>query len=263
MNFKNSFLTVIKENETTREKLAGAVFELKSKIKTVRQTTNEAGTTAFEVKPCGRYVLKETTPPEGYELNDTEYQISIDSCGNIKVDGEFSDAVTVGNTPSQFQVHYLNNGGTGEFIDSDLKFGTIYTIKSDTDTGIFNPIYYPTHYFGSWNTKADGTGTRYLPGDTINLTKNLTLYAIWFILHDVSYVNNAIPGITTGGSQRSDLPYTILTPEQLFFTKPGYSFVNWDTEKDGGGIVYHPGDTLTLTGNIRMYAQWTAIQPEI
>lgn len=33
--------------------------------------------------------------------------------------------------------------------------------------------------FRGWNTKADGTGTRYSPGDTPTLTSNLTLYAQW------------------------------------------------------------------------------------
>lgn len=33
--------------------------------------------------------------------------------------------------------------------------------------------------FLSWNTKPDGSGKKYLPGDTIKLTKDTTLYAQW------------------------------------------------------------------------------------
>ena len=33
--------------------------------------------------------------------------------------------------------------------------------------------------FGGWNTKADGTGTKYVPGATFKITENVVLYAIW------------------------------------------------------------------------------------
>lgn len=33
--------------------------------------------------------------------------------------------------------------------------------------------------FVSWNTKADGSGTTYLPGDKFYITETTELYAIW------------------------------------------------------------------------------------
>jgi hypothetical protein len=31
----------------------------------------------------------------------------------------------------------------------------------------------------SWNTKSNGTGTKYMPGDTLTSYSNVTLYAQW------------------------------------------------------------------------------------
>ncbi|MBO2944546.1 S-layer homology domain-containing protein [Paenibacillus sp. F411] len=35
------------------------------------------------------------------------------------------------------------------------------------------------HYFSGWNTMPDGTGTSYLPDDSITMTESVTLYAVW------------------------------------------------------------------------------------
>ena len=37
----------------------------------------------------------------------------------------------------------------------------------------------PGYSFTGWNTAADGSGTTYQPGDALNLTSNITLYAMW------------------------------------------------------------------------------------
>jgi len=40
----------------------------------------------------------------------------------------------------------------------------------------------------------------------------------------------------------------------------GYTFNDWNTAPDGSGISYSPGGTFTIgSGNVTLYAQWTAI----
>lgn len=41
--------------------------------------------------------------------------------------------------------------------------------------------------------------------------------------------------------------------------KTGYVFAGWNTMADGSGTDYSAGDTLTLTGDVKLYAKWTAI----
>ena len=40
--------------------------------------------------------------------------------------------------------------------------------------------------------------------------------------------------------------------------KSGYVFSGWNTAADGTGKAYQPGDTITLSENITLYAQWRA-----
>lgn len=43
-------------------------------------------------------------------------------------------------------------------------------------------------------------------------------------------------------------------------TRTGYSFNGWNTQANGGGTSYQPADDITLTSNITLYAQWTALK---
>ena len=43
-------------------------------------------------------------------------------------------------------------------------------------------------------------------------------------------------------------------------TRTGYSFNGWNTQANGGGTSYQPADDITLTSNIILYAQWTALK---
>ena len=48
--------------------------------------------------------------------------------------------------------------------------------------------------------------------------------------------------------------------ESGLLTKTGYTFSGWNTEADGSGASYAPGDTFTLgSAKVTMYAQWTVI----
>lgn len=42
-------------------------------------------------------------------------------------------------------------------------------------------------------------------------------------------------------------------------TRTGYSFNGWNTQANGGGTSYAPADNITLTADITLYAQWTAL----
>jgi co-chaperonin GroES (HSP10) len=68
---------------------------------------------------------------------------------------------------------YDPNGGTGTMnSQTETEDSQILTIAD-------NGFIYPDYEFVGWNTKADGSGTVYQPGDTIVLIQNTTLYAQW------------------------------------------------------------------------------------
>ena len=45
------------------------------------------------------------------------------------------------------------------------------------------------------------------------------------------------------------------------FTRENYAFVNWSVMKDGSGTTYSDGQTITVTFNMTLYAQWRCTNP--
>lgn len=78
--------------------------------------------------------------------------------------------------------------------------------------------------FTGWNTKADGTGTDYAPGQEINLTKNLYLYAKWEAKEPVT-----LTYIYNDGEGRTDSAQVIPGANIAFpdASRKGYSFKGW------------------------------------
>ena len=42
--------------------------------------------------------------------------------------------------------------------------------------------------------------------------------------------------------------------------KSGYEFIEWNTKKNGNGNGYDSGDKIKLTGDLKLYAQWSEIE---
>lgn len=86
----------------------------------------------------------------------------------------FNNDTTENNTYEQ--TYYPSSTLLGEYSSSTTA-DTTYTGTAPTGKK-----------FRGWNTKADGTGTRYSPGDNPTLTSNLTLYAQWTTYDDTNAV---------------------------------------------------------------------------
>gem|GEM_PF-5056362 len=58
------------------------------------------------------------------------------------------------------------------------------------------------------------------------------------------------------GDSGSTLSVPLVTP-----TREGYLFTGWNSQADGGGTQYQPGDPFVLptSGSSVMYAQWVAV----
>lgn len=71
---------------------------------------------------------------------------------------------------------------------------------------------------------------------------------------DVTYNGNG----STSGSTASQLKVkeTSLTLSSNGFVRTNYSFLRWNTEEDGTGTDYNPGDTYSADSDLTLYAQW-------
>lgn len=68
-------------------------------------------------------------------------------------------------------------------ISLNDNFGNINTINAEHGQSIRlpeNTFKRKGYDFLCWNTKADGSGENYKPGDNISVTENFTLYALWY-----------------------------------------------------------------------------------
>ncbi|MCL1875768.1 MAG: InlB B-repeat-containing protein [Synergistaceae bacterium] len=146
-------------------------------------------------------------------------------------------------------VTYNPNGGTGSTIVDNVSPNTYYTIRQNTFTRA-------GYVFDGWNTSANGTGANYTPGQSVYLTTSLTLYAKWKACPvTVTYYPNGGTGATIVDNVNPNTYYTI---RQNTFIRAGYVFDGWNTNTNGTGANYTPGQSVYLTASLTLYAKWKA-----
>jgi uncharacterized repeat protein (TIGR02543 family) len=113
--------------------------------------------------------------------------------------------------------------------------------------------------FIGWNTKPDGTGTAYTPGGIYSVDASVTLYAAWTSLptYTVTYDPNQADSGTVPPVQIK-IQGTDLTVAGNIgnLERTGYTFTGWNTEPDGTGTAYNPGDLYSIDASITLYATW-------
>ena len=152
---------------------------------------------------------------------------------------------------TQFTVSFEANGGTGEMSPADVDADAEYTVPGSTFTAPAGKV------FDSWNTAADGTGTKYMPQDAPTIHENMTLFAQWVaapatkctVTFDANGGTGAMDVLT------ADLGTTVTLPASTF-TRDGYVFAGWNTATDGTGTAIVNGGQLTLGSDATLYAQW-------
>ena len=152
-------------------------------------------------------------------------------------------------TPTTYTVKYDANGGTGAPSNQTKKQGESLTISTakPTKTG---------YTFTSWNTKKDGTGTKYDIGASYTTDSDVTLYAQYkesTITYTVKYDANGGTGAPSNQTKTKDKELVLSTTVP---TKEGYKFVNWNTKKDGTGTSYNAGSKYTTEASVTLYAQY-------
>ena len=170
---------------------------------------------------------------------------------------------------AQWSINYYNltfdkNTGEGDMSSIVVNQGDSIVIPNSTFTK-------EGYTFKNWNTKADGTGVKYNPGDTFDtntLTKilqgDIVLFAKWDANKYVIQFNNNL-----GEGQMEDQEFTYdlgssLNPNS--FINTGYKFTGWNTKADGTGLAYTDGqevENILTSGTVVLYAQWVLVATEI
>ncbi len=144
-------------------------------------------------------------------------------------------------------------------MDSDtVSSGSSVTIKNNT-------FVRNSYTFAGWTTNSDGTddgygwtgwsGTWNYDNGQYGINNNrLVLYARWNIkAYTISY--NANGGSNAPGNQ-SKIENKSINLSSSKPTRTGYTFVNWNTKKDGSGTTYKAGASYNSNADLTLYAQW-------
>lgn len=150
---------------------------------------------------------------------------------------------------AKYRISYIASGSDNgpqqdiKIYDEDIRLSTVIPSKEGFD-------------FISWNTKQDGTGIDYMPGDNYTRNEHLTLYAKWDRhKYKVTYDRNGGDIGPGDGLKYYGIAMTIsgFTP-----VRSGYTFLGWNTSRDGSGTKYDAYQTYLDNAPLTLYAQWSA-----
>ena len=103
-----------------------------------------------------------------------------------------------------------------------------------------------------WTTNADGKIIR-----TVTKTCKYCGYKETVTQHQVKLTYDANGGEGATDPAPGAAGGSVTVPENVF-TRNNYTFIGWNTQADGKGTAYKPGDSFTLTDKDSvLYAQWS------
>jgi len=155
---------------------------------------------------------------------------------------------------SPIDVEFLANGGSGSVTALSGEFGSNVTLPG------VGGLTYTGYALTSWNTSANGTGTSYSIDAIISLSTPLTLYAQWTATAGSLTISLSANGGSGSLSALSGVSgSTVTLPGASSVVRAGYTLTSWNTDANGSGTSYSPGQTLTLTSTLTLYAQWKKV----
>ena len=191
---------------------------------------------------------------EGYMFK--EWNTKADGTGTSYDAEESIEVTTVENDTLRLYAIWENVVGTitynSNYGDNQTKTQT-FTFNVDTklDKNTFSRTGF---IFKEWNTEANGSGTKYSDEQTINVSKDLTLYAIWEnVVGTITYNSNY------GDNQTKTQTFTFNVDTKLdknTFSRTGFIFKEWNTEANGSGTKYSDEQTINVSKDLTLYAIW-------
>ncbi|MBN2659450.1 MAG: BspA family leucine-rich repeat surface protein [Spirochaetales bacterium] len=180
-------------------------------------------------------------------------QLFIISCDNPQSSTPLSP---VDSDKIYYTVSYNNNGADSGTVPQALAKEAGGEIEIAFNTGDLEKGGYD---FNGWNTKSDGSGTSYSPGDIYTEDISLLLYAQW-LPELPKYTITYIKCFPFGGIGTAPAPQIKTQGIDITLSgntgnlRAGFSgFVGWNTKEDGTGTDYNGGSVYSEDEDLTLY----------
>ncbi len=153
---------------------------------------------------------------------------------------------------TKYQVTFILNGGSGVSPETQsLQMGDQIVKPIDPMKDGFS--------FIGWNTTSDGTGVNWDFATMTMPANDVTLYAQWkamslqVIEHTLTFDLNGGNGVVPEGQRLKSGTLASRVDDPKYAV---YTFIGWNTTRDGSGMVWHFDTTLMPDNDVTLYAQW-------
>ena len=207
------------------------------------------------VKNGGAIILKGSTAAiSGCKITD-----NISSTGNGG--GIYTDSnstLTVENVLTEITGNKAMNGNGGGIYTEDTTYenliiGDQTSFSNNAASAAYAPPNDATNLYHHIKFKSVSIEDHPLNNYDINHTSEEHL------AYNVNYDANGGVGSFTGPDIVPGEADVVLTLNDTGISWTDYDFMGWNTQADGGGTTYSPGDQIILKSNIILYAQWAKI----
>ena len=196
--------------------------------------------------PACSFVAPEGHRFDKWSVGDTKY-----SAGD-KINVEADTNVLATWVLRQFNVIYNSNGGSGQMDNALVDYNASHTLNICLFTPPENKV-----FSGKWALN-DPDGEKFMPGDHLQITNHIVLYAIW---EDVTLQTYTINFDSNGGTGTMESIYDV----QGGYTLPSCEFVPPTNKRfkcwDVLGTEQVPGATIQIYMNTTITAVWEDIPP--
>ena len=162
-------------------------------------------------------------------------------------------------------LNYDGNESTGGLVPDSIQVyaGTPVEVAqagnyyNEQDPSSWRSLVKSGYDFIGWNTKADGSGNPYQPGETITVSETTTLYAQWNPKNNVTINYVATEGGSVSRTSEQLNPETGKAKGSTATAKEGYAFVNW-TDAAGNVVSWNAEYVPKKVDGLNVAATYTA-----
>ena len=203
----------------------------------------------------GTEITLTATPASGYHFKEWQVLSGGVTISNNKFTMPASaveiKAVFEADTPGTYTVTYLPGAnGTGTQTTDTKTQGVALTLK-----GV---IFTRTGYTQTGWATTDGGAKAYELNGTYSDNAPVSLYPVWTAnTYKVTFNANGGAGMMAEQSFTHGEAEKALTANT--FTRADHIFTGWNTAANGSGTAYADGASISLTGDLTLYAQWTEV----